>query len=225
MTISTWSLSGWWQQNLRGTLSSSTLLSGRGAGEGAERGTDRADTVIMLTAVSVKLTAAPHIMQERKRAPQAFIIATLILYPVVALSASLALGPAPLQTAPPLLSKLTCKSPPTISQTPPILSQYQPIACVHWLNTQIALELLNCGQVYFQMLFPFRPTIRTRRLSQVWLRPCLKRWGWLSSLCWSTPSAGLLSLLFSYGQPGTPTHQTKVRPKQTHECMSCTVTQ
>ncbi|KTG33799.1 hypothetical protein cypCar_00015521 [Cyprinus carpio] len=122
----------------------------------------------MLTAVSVKLTAAPHIMQERKRAPQAFIIATLILYPVVALSASLALGPAPLQTAPPLLSKLTCKSPPTISQTPPILSQYQPIACVHWLNTQIALELLNCGQVYFQMLFPFRPTIRTRRLSQLW---------------------------------------------------------
>lgn len=208
MTISTWSLSGWWRQNLRGTLSSSTLLSERGAGEGAERETDRADTVTMLTAVSVKLTAAPHIMHHP---PQA---------------ASLALGPAPLQTAPPLPSKLTCKTLPALSQTPPILSHYQPIACVHWLATQIALELLNCGQVCFQMLFHFQPTIRTRRLSQVWLRPCLRQWGWLLSLCWSTPSAGLLSLLFSYGQPGTPTHQTKVRLEANRWIyMSRTVTQ
>ncbi len=220
MTISTWNLSEWWQQNLRRTLSSSTLLSGRGAGEGAERETDRADTVTMLTAVSVKLTAGPHIMQ---RPPQTFMIATLILYPVGALSASLALGPAPLQTAPPLPSKLTCRTPPTLSQTPPILSHYQPIACLHWLDNLIAPELLNCGQVCFQMLFHFQPTIRTRRLSQVWLRPCLRQWEWLLSLCWSTPSAGLLSLLFSYGQPGTPTHQTKVRLEANRWIYTCSV--
>lgn len=45
----------------------------------AERETDRADTVTMLTAVSVKLTPVPHIMQERKRAPRAYMMTILRL--------------------------------------------------------------------------------------------------------------------------------------------------
>lgn len=210
MTISTWSQSGWWRQNLRGTLSSSTSLSGRVAGEGAERETDRAGILTMMPAVSVKLTAAPHFKPEKRSPPQAYMMTTLRLYPAGALSVSPAMGPSPLQTAPPLPSQLICKAPLTISQTPPNLSHFHLIAFVHWLDTQTALELLNCGQMCFQMLFPFRPSTRTRHLSQVWPRPCLRQWGWLLLLCWSTPSVGLPSLLFSYGQPGTPTHRTKV---------------
>lgn len=137
------------------------------AGEGRERKTretDRADTVSKAKSVSVKLTAAAHIMLDRKISPQTNMMNTHRLYPAGALSVNLALGHAPLQTLP---SQLTCKTSPTISQTPPSLSHYQPIACVHWLDTLRALELLNCGQMCFQMLFPFRPSIRTRRLSRV----------------------------------------------------------